>query len=261
MDFRGIADRHRRPGGIPQHRAQDDGGVGGDEGLAGEKCQVPVAGVEHPGHHGGVLPDEFQVEALEFLRVGLVGRHPQPGLLARDGGEGDTDLDVGAGDLAGELAHGRDAEELQGSPRGDVCAHGVRYRPPPLVDEDPDAGAGSSLDVTEVVLGLVGLGTVRQAGHVEVPDHGRPVDWHGKTAAGKLDSGQESAVVSEARQVGTIDGVVPALHLPGSIGHSITVAAVTDSGAVAGGSGDPLMAKSPQNPASPRARHRFPLLM
>jgi hypothetical protein len=173
------------------------------------------------------------VEALELLRVGLVGRHPQPGLLACVGCEGDADFDVGAGDLAGKLAHGGDAEELQGSPHGDVGAHGVRYRPSPLVDQDLYAGAGSCLDGTEVVLGLVGLRTVRQAGYVEVPDYGGPVDWHRKAAAGKLDSGQEPVVVGEARQVRTVDGVVPALHLPGSIGHSTTVAMTTDSGAAA----------------------------
>jgi hypothetical protein len=44
----------------------------------GDQARLGVTedGKKHTGHHGGVLPDEFQVQALEFLRVGLVRRHP-----------------------------------------------------------------------------------------------------------------------------------------------------------------------------------------
>jgi hypothetical protein len=145
------------------------------------------------------------------------------------------------------IAIGRDAQKLQGSPRGDVSAHGVRYRPPPLVDQHFHAGTGPRLDVKEFVLGFVGLGTVRQAGHVEVPDHGGLVDRHGKAAAGKLDSGQKAAVVGKTRQVETVDSVIPALHLASFIGHSTTVAATTDSEAAAGEKPRSAGGEVPQN--------------
>lgn len=52
--------------------------------------------------------------------------------------------------------------------------------------------------------------------------------------------------------------MVPALHLPGSIGHSTTVSAASDSGTAAGEKRRSAVAMFPQNPRKSAGKARFP---